>query len=98
MKKVLLSIVTLPLMIVFVMVEWLLKLSVKISTVVVGLFFNILLICMVIAICTSQWNSLGILVIVAVVGLILVYGNATLLYLIGEARAYVKKLRDGYLE
>jgi len=26
-------------------------------------------------------------------GLILVYGNATLLYLIGEARAYLKKLR-----
>jgi len=93
MKRVLLSIVTLPLMIVFVMAEWLLKMSVKVSTVVVGLFFNILLICMVIAICTGQWRSLGILVIVAVGGLILVYGNATLLYLIGEARAYLKKLR-----
>ena len=93
MKRVLLYIVTLPLMIVFVMAEWLLKMSVKVSTVVVGLFFNILLICMVIAICTGQWSSLGILVIVAVGGLILVYGNATLLYLIGEARAYLKKLR-----
>ena len=93
MKRVLLFIVTLPLMIVFVMAEWLLKMSVKVSTVVVGLFFNILFICMVIAICTGQWSSLGILVIVAVGGLILVYGNATLLYLIGEARAYLKKLR-----
>ena len=93
MKKIILTIIMLPLMIIIVIVEWLLKLSVKISAVVAGLFFNVLFICMIIAICTSQWSSLGILAIVAVAGLMLVYGNATLLYLFSEARAYVNELR-----
>ena len=81
-------------MIVISIMECILKLSVKLSTVVVGLFYNILLICMVIAVCTRQWESLGVLVLVAVIGLILVYGNATLLYLVGEAKSYINKLKS----
>lgn len=94
MKKLLLTIIMLPLMIIIEIVELLLKLIVKISTVVIGLFFNVVFICMIIAICTGQWSSLGILVIIAVAGFILVYGNATLLYLISETRTYVNKLRE----
>lgn len=94
MKKMFISLITLPIMIVISIMECILKLSVKLSTVVVGLFYNILLICMVIAVCTRQWESLGVLVLVAVIGLILVYGNATLLYLVGEAKSYINKLKS----
>ena len=93
MKKMFISLITLPIMIVISIMECILKLSVKLSTVVVGLFYNILLICTVIAVCTKQWESVGILVLVAVIGLILVYGNATLLYLMGEAKSYISKLK-----
>lgn len=94
MKKIIFSVIMLPVMIVISTIECILKLSVKLSTVVVGLFYNILLICMVIAVCTRQWESLGVLVLVAVIGLILVYGNATLLYLVGEAKSYINKLKS----
>ena len=94
MKKIIFSVIMLPVMIVISIIECILKLSVKLSTVVVGLFYNILLICMVIAVCTKQWESLGVLVLVAVIGLILVYGNATLLYLVGEAKSYINKLKS----
>ena len=94
MKKIIFSVIMLPVMIVISTIECIFKLSVKLSTVVVGLFYNILLICMVIAVCTRQWESLGVLVLVAVIGLILVYGNATLLYLVGEAKSYINKLKS----
>ena len=74
--------------------EILLKLSVKLSTVIIGLFLNILLICMVVAVCTKQWESLGVLVLAGAIGLILVYGNATLLFLIREAKSYINKLKS----
>ena len=74
--------------------EILLKLSVKLGTVIIGLFLNILLICMVIAVCTKQWESLGVLALAGAIGLILVYGNATLLFLLREAKAYINKVKS----
>ena len=93
MKGVLISIIVCPIMIVLVIMEWLMKLGVKFSTVAIGLLFNVLLVCMVIAICTKQWASTGLLFLIAIIGLVFVYGNATLLYFIGEMKSRINKWR-----
>jgi len=93
MRKVLISLIACPITIILVIMEWLLKLGMKLSTVVVGLFFNVILVCMIIAVCNKQWQSVGLLIIIALIGLAAVYGNATLLYLIGEMRQRITKWR-----
>lgn len=93
MRKVLISFIACPITIILVIMEWLLKLGMKLSTVVVGLFFNVILVCMIIAVCNKLWQSVGLLIIIALIGLAAVYGNATLLYLIGEMRQRITKWR-----
>ena len=93
MRKVLISLIAFPITIILGIMEWLLKLAMKLSTVVVGLFFNVIIVCVIIAVCTKQWQSAGLLIIIAWRGLAAVYGNATLLYLIGEMRQCITKLR-----
>lgn len=67
-----------------------LKVLVKLSTAAVGLGINVLLVCMLVAVCTRQWVSLAVLVLMALMGLVLVYGEATILYLINKARICLK--------
>lgn len=93
-KKVLYGITVLPVILIFTWAEWLLKLLVKISSVATGLMINVLLVCMCICICTRQWVSLGILILCMTGGLLVVYGQATLLYLISEANVYINKKKD----
>lgn len=89
-KKVLYKIIPQPLLQSFSIVEWLLKFLIKINAIVAWLLINVLLICMFIAICTRQWTSLGILAICMVFTLVFLYGQTTMLYLISEARVYIK--------
>lgn len=95
MKKILSKIIVWVLLLVLTITEWMFMVLVKISTVVVGLFFNVLLICMIIAVGTKEWKSLGILIFVATIGMLFVYGKAALLYFVSEAKADVNKLRMG---
>ena len=75
-KKVLYKIIVWPLILILTIVEWLLKLLIKISTIVVGLLINALLVCIFIAICTRQWISVGILVLCMASSSLLVYIQA----------------------
>lgn len=93
MKKVLSKIIVWPLMLIFVAVEQVLRVMVKISTVAAGLFINVLLICMLVAIFTQQWVSLGILFLFMVIVSLFIFGHATILYFIGEARESIKNLK-----
>ena len=90
MKKMISVIWVWPMVIVLGIIECTLKMLVKISTVAVGLGINVLLVCMLVAVCTQQWSSLGVLAVMALIGLLLVYGQATVLYLINEARGCLK--------
>ena len=87
-----LNIILRPIILIVVLIEFILKLATKASTFVIGLFINILLICMFIALCTQQWIPLGILLLVLLIGIAFVYGNATVLYLISEAKEYIRGL------
>lgn len=91
MKKTTYSFLVWSLMVVLTALEVGLKVLVKLCTIAVGLGINILVVCMLIAICTKQWTSLGVLAIIAAIGLVLIYGQATVLYLITEARVYLKR-------
>lgn len=90
MKRALFRIIISPLIVVLTIIEWVLKLTMKVGNVAAGLFINVLLICMIISICNRHWETFGLLALFIVVGLMLVYGYVTVLYLIGEIRAYIK--------
>lgn len=92
MKKVLAKIIACILMVLIVIVEWLLKLLVKCCTIASGLLMNVLVVCMIVSIFTKQWFSLGILTGVMVLTFGLVYGHATLLFTVGEAREYARNI------
>ena len=89
MKRALFRTITTPLIVVLTIMEWVLKLTMKVSTVAAGLFVNVLLICMIISIFNRHWEAFGLLVLFLVAGLVLVYGYATVLYLIGEIKACI---------
>ena len=89
MKRALFRIIILPLIVVLTIIEWVLKLTMKVGNVAAGLFINVLLICMIISICNRHWDTFGLLALFMVVGLVLVYGYATVLYLIGEIKACI---------
>ena len=89
MKRALFRIITFPLIVVLTVIEWVLKLTMKVGNMAAGLFINVLLICMIISICTRHWEAFGLLVLFMVAGLVLVYGYATVLYFIGEIKACI---------
>lgn len=91
MKIVLVKVLIWPLKIIVTILEILLKLVIKINTMVSGLLINILLIYVVVSICTKQWISLGIVVAIAVMDIGLIYGQATLLYFISEAKEFIQR-------
>lgn len=82
-----------PILGVLTVVEWLMKLGVKLSTVTFGMLFDVLLVCMVIALYTKQWESAGLLMLVAIISLGIVYGNATILFLVGEMKSMINRWR-----
>lgn len=75
-----------------VIFEWLIKLVIKIYTIASGLLINILMICMFVAICNRHWESVGLLALFVVIGLLLAYGNATILFLIGELKSHIRSV------
>lgn len=89
MKRALFRIIISPLIVVLTIMEWVLKLTMKVGNVAAGLFINVFLICMIISICNQHWEAFGLLVLFMVAGLVLVYGYATVLYLIGEIKACI---------
>ena len=92
MKRALFRIITFPLIVVLTVIEWVLKLTMKVGNMAAGLFVNVLLICMIISICNRHWDTFGLLVFFMVAGLVLVYGYATILYLIGEIKACISSV------
>ena len=92
MKRALFRIITTPLIVVLTIMEWVLKLTMKVSNVAVGLFINVLVICMIISTFNRNWDAFGLLVLFMVAGLVLVYGYATVLYLIGEIKACINSV------
>lgn len=89
MKRALFRIIISPLIVVLTIIEWVLKLTMKVGNVAAGLFINVLLFCMIISICNRHWDTFGLLALFMVVGLVMVYGYATVLYLIGEIKACI---------
>ena len=90
MKIVLVKVLIWPLIIIVTIFESLLKFVIKINTMVSGLLINILLICVVVSICTKQWISLGILIVMGLMDIGLIYGQATLLHIFSEAKEFLQ--------
>ena len=92
MKRVLFRIITFPLIVVLTVIEWVLKLTMRVGNVAAGLFINVLLFCIVIAIFNRNWNAFGLLVFCLISGMILIYSYATILYWIGEIKTNINIL------
>ena len=92
MKRALFRIIISSLIVVLTIIEWVLKLTMKVGNVAAGLFINVLLICMIISLCNRHWETVGLLALFMVVGLVLVYGYATVLYLIGEIKTCISSV------
>ena len=84
------KVIALPVILVLTVLEILFKLLMKMESLLLGLFLLLIIVCMVIAVITSQWVSLGILAALVVVGFIAMFGVTTVSLYVEVAKETLK--------
>lgn len=80
------KIIAIPIIPVLVMIHLLLALVIYLGSRVLAIFINILIICAIVAIINAQWVSLGILIVLALIGLVLLFGAATIQMIVDDTK------------
>lgn len=90
MLRVLWRTITLPVVLVLCILELLLTLVLKVSSIGAGIFISLMGVLIILGIVNGMWLQVGILAIIVVAGMILLFGAATMVAVIGGVKEILK--------
>lgn len=90
MLKILRGVITFPIVLVLSILELVLTLVLKVSTIGAGIFIALMGVLIILAIVNGMWLQVGILAAIVVVGMILLYGAATMVAVIGGMKVMLR--------
>lgn len=83
-------IITLPVVLILSVLELLLTLVLKVTTIGAGIFMTLMGVLIIFGIVNGMWLQVGILAVIVVVGMILLFGAATMVAVIGGVKEILR--------